>query len=464
VKQTSRQTAGSKNISAGRISLNKYIMRIPYFIIVLLFVILVFILEASAVFLEKQAVNHADRFVETFLKNNEEIFSTRNYTLQGRKIDQLLAYPSVLEIEVYNIQGALIFNRQKETRGIGKGLFKLSPIVVEKKIEAGKNQALIPVPARLGRMRVTMSTVEESSILQTFALVLLGIFFLFSAVFFLFIRHYNKGMKKELLLLKDSIEKKVEVESLQTKMFNIEELALIQRKIKSDSKDLRLLKEELEKKEHLALIGNFASSIVHDIRNPLIVIGGYADMLKSKVSKKERKFTEKIIDSASVIERLLEDILTFVREQQLELKIGNHRAELVVQAAMDFLEPALKQKSVKIVRELESGVPVSCDMDRLSRAIINLMKNSIENSPAGGTIILKAYRDKGAVVFSVKDMGPGIPEGIQEMVFEPFITADKNKGTGLGLFIARNIAVAHNGTISFETGSSGTEFFIKIPA
>jgi len=340
------------------ISINRYIMRIPYFMMIFMSLLLVFILGALSLFFEKQPVNH-------------------------------LAY---------------------------------------------------------------------------FILALLGIFILFGVSLFLYIREFNKRINKELLLLKDFIEKRIEVNDLQTRMFKVRELALIQRKIKSDSRDLRSLKEELQKKENLALIGNFASSIVHDIRNPLLVINGYVDMLKSKLPDTELKFTGKIIDSTLMIERLLEDILTFVREQKVELKLAKLPPENVVQAAITYLEPVIKAKSIHIAQEMESGLTVLCDIDRLSRAIMNLVKNSIEISRPGDTITLRTFKEKDAVVFSVRDMGPGIPASIRAAIFEPFTTADKRKGTGLGLFIARSIAEAHNGAISFETGAPGAEFFIKIPA
>ncbi|MDQ1350901.1 MAG: hypothetical protein QG657_1203, partial [Acidobacteriota bacterium] len=172
----------------------------------------------------------------------------------------------------------------------------------------------------------------------------------------------------------------------------------------------------------------------------------------------------KIIDSTLMIERLLEDILKFVREQKLELKLAKHTPENVVQAAIMYLEPVIKSKSIHIAIEMEKGLMVQCDIDRLSRAIMNLVKNSIEISRPGDTITLRTFKEKNTIVFAVKDMGPGIPVSIRATIFEPFTTADKRKGTGLGLFIARSITEAHNGVISFETGASGAEFFIKIPA
>lgn len=449
---------------AKKISLDRYIMRIPYLFITLLFLLLVFIPAASALFFEKPAVNHTAHFLDSFLRTNREVFIEGDYNLLEQKIDRLLEHPSISEIKIFNANGVLILDRTNKLNSQSSGLLKLAPITIKRSIEPKKSANSARIPILWGTIQLTMSMAEESRMLQTLFLVLLGIFTLSAVIMFLFTRKFNRSMNKELLLLKDFIEKRTEVDSLQTRMFKVQELALIQKKIKSDSKDLRSLKEELEKKENLALIGNFASSIVHDIRNPLIVINGYVDMLKSKLPNTEQKYTEKIIDSTLMIERLLEDILKFVREQKLELKLAKHPAENVVQAAITYLEPVISSRSIHIAMEMERGLTVQCDIDRLSRAIMNLVKNSIEISRPGDTITLRTFKEKDAVVFSVRDKGPGIPASIRATIFEPFTTADKRKGTGLGLFISRSIAEAHNGVISFETGPSGAEFFIRIPA
>lgn len=442
---------------AKRVSLNKYITRIPYFILILLLLSLVFILTTSAVFFKKQAAAASSRFLESCLRDNREILAMISTGRDEResKITPLFEHPSLLEIEIFDADGILVLNHRNEFSEKANALFTLSPVVVEKTIDQNGTH--------WGKLRLTMSTSKESAVLQTIALTLMGIFLLVTAAFFLFTRNYNKEMNKELLLLRNSIEKKVEAEQLHTHEFNIEELALFQRKIKHDSKALKGLKEELEKKENLALIGNFASSVVHDIRNPLSVISGYAELLSDRLPDTEKQFPGRILHSSRNIARLLEDILKFVKEQKLELKMETHKPEMVVQAALEFLEPVINRKSVKVAREMDAGLILLCDIDRLSRAVMNLVKNSVEISRTGDTITLKTYKEGKTVIFSVYDQGPGIPESIKETIFEPFATADKRKGTGLGLFIVKNIVEAHNGIVTFETAPTGTEFFIKIP-
>lgn len=441
-----------------RVSLNRYITRIPYLFLIFLLLSLVFIMVTSAVFFKKQAAGTASRFLEFRLRDNRQILAmvAAGRAERENKIATLFDHSSLMEIEILDADGILIMNHRKEPPNRSTGPFALSHVTVEKTIE--QNGTV------WGKLRLTMSTGDESAVLQTIALILLGVFLLVSAAFFLFTRHYNKGVNKELLMLRSSIEKKVEAEQLQTQEFNIEELALFQRKIKHDSKALKVLKEELEKKENLALIGNFASSVVHDIRNPLSVISGYAELLADRLPDKERQFPKRILHSSQNIARLLEDILKFVKEQKLELKMERHKPEMVVQAALEFLEPVINRRDVNVSREMETGHTLLCDIDRLSRAVMNLAKNSIEILESGDSITIKTYKKDNSIVFSVKDPGPGIPESIRKTIFEPFATADKRKGTGLGLFIVKNIVEAHNGSVTFETASTGTEFFIKIPS
>lgn len=447
-----------------KISLHRYIMRIPYFFSVLLLLLLISILGVSALFFEKEAGNHASQLLDTFLKNSRQIFLDGDYNQLEKAVDRFIQQSTIDRIKIFNAYGDIILDRRNKSLIERSALFKLPPITIEKSIEPKKTMNQLKKPILWGDIRLTKNPNEESALLQIFFLTLLVVFALCAVSFFLFIRNKNKSMNKELNLLKDFIEERVAIESLQTRMFKVEELALIQRKIKSDSKNLRNLKEELEKKKNLALIGNFASSIVHDIRNPLVVINGYVDMIRLKFPEIEPKFTEKINASTLLIERLLEDILKFVREQKLELKLANHSPENVIQAAVVFLEPALHRKSITIAREMENELVLRCDIERLSRAIMNLLKNSIEISNPGDTITLKTYRKDNTIVFSIKDMGPGVPESIRATIFEPFATANKIKGTGLGLFIAKNIVEAHKGNITYNTSFNGTEFIIKIPA
>ncbi|MCP4154294.1 MAG: HAMP domain-containing histidine kinase [bacterium] len=250
-----------------------------------------------------------------------------------------------------------------------------------------------------GKIRFKVDASAHLELIKNLSQVLLLVFAVFSTLLFLFVHHYKMRMSKELLMLERSIEKNDSGEFAQTREFNIEELAMFQRKIKNDSKDMMLLKEELERNENLALIGNFASSVVHDIRNPLSVIDGYTDLIKSICGEESSKYSEKIFASTAMIARLLEDILKFVREQKLELKLERHSPEEVIEHTLQPLEQVIAGSKVEVIKELEEGLEFECDIHRLGRALMNLIKNSAEVSQAGDRIRIRVYREKKRVVF-----------------------------------------------------------------
>lgn len=439
------------------VPLDKYLIRISYVAVIVLFLLLVFILKTAAVFIENQNRDNAAHMLDIFIRQNRAIFLEKDFDRLEREMYQITSHHAVIGLEISDNNGRTVITHEKKIppdRGI---LIKLPPVItVEKKIHQDGSY--------MGKFLLKISTDQTAAGFQDFSLILLGVFILSAITFFLFMRRFNKHMRTQLHLLTQSISNKGEVEALKTQQFSIEELVLIQRKMKDDSKDLRSLKEELKRQENMALIGNFASSIVHDIRNPLSVINGYTELLQTHITGKEQKYTEKIFLGTLMIQRLLEDILTFVREKDLELKITPQKPEMVVHRAEEFLEPLIERKGVRIVHELVGGHSVNCDIERLSRAIMNLIKNSLEASKPGDTLTVKSYKEKDMFAFSVGDNGPGIPEGIRDTIFQPFATANKSKGTGLGLFIVKTIVEAHQGNITFDTGPFGTTFYIKIPA
>lgn len=439
-----------------RISLNKYFMRVPTLLATLLFLLFIFILKSSAVYLEKSAVRHAQDKLDSFVAYHSAIILARDYQLLEKELLHLAREPRVASLQFTDPRGLLLIDVKNPINTRNSIFFKIPDTVSAVKDIRDKG-------SHMGRLRLDTVTAPEKDAFLSFFFILFGVFLFFVLLIFVFVRFYNKQLEKEFLLLKNSIEKKSSLENLKTQQFNIEELILIQQKMKSDSKDLRLLKEELQRKENLALIGNFASSIVHDIRNPVSVIEGYTEMLSAYIEDKDLPFVERIFQATRMIERLLEDILSFVREQKPELKITSLKADIIVKTALEYVSPYIKEKKIQVREELDNDLILSCDGDRLSRAIMNLLKNSIEVLPENGLLSVKTRREDGFALFTVEDNGPGIPDGIRTILFQPFTTADKKKGTGLGLFVVKNIVEAHNGTIKFKSDPGGAQFTIRLP-
>jgi len=137
-------------------------------------------------------------------------------------------------------------------------------------------------------------------------------------------------------------------------------------------------------------------------------------------------------------------------------------------ALRPFLESCLAAqgefaRSKAVALECSSSVEeATFDPDQMRRALDNLVLNAIEAAPEGTAIVVVARRDRDDLVLSVRDQGPGPPEGIREHLFEPFVTG-RSEGTGLGLSIVREVAAAHGGAARFGDCRAGTNFEIVLP-
>jgi len=156
----------------------------------------------------------------------------------------------------------------------------------------------------------------------------------------------------------------------------------------------------------------------------------------------------------------------------MEFSRGESRLAVTPINVMAFLdqfkalnEEFLHPPGIEIVFKAEP-VEIEIDVMRMQRVLQNLVTNAIEalQQTAKARIAIEAWVEDSTFRLSVEDNGPGIPEGIQSRIFEPFVTHGKSKGTGLGMAIVRNIVTAHGGTITFETAHDrGTTFLISLP-
>ncbi len=207
---------------------------------------------------------------------------------------------------------------------------------------------------------------------------------------------------------------------------------------------------ELIRTERLSLVGTMANSIIHDLKNPLTIIQSASEILKMKVSDPSvDRFTQMVNRAVKSMLDMTQEILDFARGQSsFELK------QVPIQALLEELEGQLEQivpGSIQIQRDIDCQAEVRLDVGRFSRMLLNLIKNSVEAMPKGGTLSLSIRQQDKKVLFRITDTGCGIPPELQAQVFEPFMTFGKSKGTGLGMAIVKNVVEAHNGTISLES-------------
>lgn len=232
--------------------------------------------------------------------------------------------------------------------------------------------------------------------------------------------------------------------------------------------EMKKLQSDLVKSEKLALVGKMSSQIAHELRNPLVPIGGFARLISRRLDDESplKNYANIIVKEIDRLEKLLHNILYFTKE----IKPVTQPADLnsILEEILALYKDAFTDKFINTVKSLSSEVPlISIDSAQIKQAIINIMNNSIQAMPVGGTLTIESIIvDKDKRPFAqvkIKDTGSGIPEEIKKHIFDPFYTT-KIQGMGLGLTLTKEIIEAHNGEIVVESKEGkGTAFIVKLP-
>lgn len=222
---------------------------------------------------------------------------------------------------------------------------------------------------------------------------------------------------------------------------------------------------EARDQERMALVGQMASSVVHDLRNPLTAIQGFAPLLADPQTSPEQKqeFLQAIEQESARISTMLSQLLEFSRGREA-LERSLQPLDGFVQATAAVMAMDLKLAHIELEVQAESGAQVLLDANRMGRVLTNLVTNAREAMPEGGKITIRTSAQGKLAAITVSDTGPGVPPEVQQHLFAPFYTHGKSKGTGLGLAICKQIVTAHGGTITLEPSlSPGATFRISLP-
>jgi len=225
------------------------------------------------------------------------------------------------------------------------------------------------------------------------------------------------------------------------------------------------VQRRLRESEGLASMGKMASCLAHDLKTPLIAIGGFARLVREGIEKKDFSFEGKldiIIKETIRLRRMVEEMLDFSRPLELRLTQGN--VNNIVNQSLAILSDLPYAKKVKFQNMSQQDLPLMIlDSDRMKQALINLLTNAIEASPEDGTVAIDCYQKRRKLIIDIKDQGSGIPMSKREEIFCPFFTT-KEGGTGLGLPIAKKIIEAHQGYLeAIENSGKGVTFRVTLP-
>ena len=236
--------------------------------------------------------------------------------------------------------------------------------------------------------------------------------------------------------------------------------------LEAATRELRRNQERMVRSERLTAIGEMAARVAHEIRNPLVAIGGFARSLLSGPKERDaatRESLEIIVNEVLRLESIVKEVLEF--SGPAPPKIGSVALRHLALEALDLLAWELDHAGVigRVVEAPETP-PAAADSDQIFHAVINLLRNAVQAMPQGGALTIRLRGVPYGVELAVVDTGIGMPAEVLAHAHEPFFTT-KTNGSGLGLTIASQIARDHNGEVRIESREGeGTTVALRLPA
>lgn len=227
-----------------------------------------------------------------------------------------------------------------------------------------------------------------------------------------------------------------------------------------DMSDKKEAEEILFRSEKMTVIGQLASGVVHEIRNPLTSLKGFIELLRAGLNRKE-EYYKIMIEEIEKIEKVSTELL-YVSKPLTQDHTHQWLKRIIIDV-ITLLNTQAVKKEIKIDLICPEDVIVYADRSQLKQVFINLIKNAIEAMTEPGRIQIKVEKQEHYCLISVIDDGPGISEQLIHKIKEPFFTTKKD-GTGLGLMVTSRIVENHNGLFNIKSSDQlGTVFEIQLP-
>lgn len=220
------------------------------------------------------------------------------------------------------------------------------------------------------------------------------------------------------------------------------------------------MKARLARNQRLAAMGEMAAGLAHQMRTPLATALLYTSHLGNPaLPPRERgQFADKAGARLRHLEQLIRDTLLFARGEALAHQ--DYSARDLLDEVVTTVEPLMLERGVNLVQKGNVGdLVLHGDRRATAGALVNLLENALQASPAGAEVALSAAPESGVLSIIIEDSGPGIPDDLRDRLFQPFFTT-RDRGTGLGLAIARSVARAHGGDIEVSDSPDGGARFL----
>ncbi len=235
--------------------------------------------------------------------------------------------------------------------------------------------------------------------------------------------------------------------------------------IVEDITEFKRLLEQTIQTEKLAEVGRLSAGIAHEVNNPLAVISYAAQLLgrEDALPEFQRELVERIEKEAERLKTLTGGLLSFSRSPGTVRRLVDLNE--VLRDVLRLVRYEFSRNTIELVEDYQPLPVIQADPNKLKQVFINLLMNAAQALAEGGRVTVATAPVAGAEVeVTIADTGPGIPPEVREQIFEPFFTTKKDgEGTGLGLYICRNLVLEHAGRLLLETSPKGTTFRVVLP-
>jgi len=261
--------------------------------------------------------------------------------------------------------------------------------------------------------------------------------------------YYDKNTKEEFKFYVRMISVAIEL----NKMFKMYQFAV---------EDIKYFKENVAKTSTLAQVGKFAATVAHEIKNPLVAIGGFASKLEKYINDPKGKTYLNIVNSEiERLDRIVSDILGYSRQNKLNFE--QIEIDELIYSAIDLVSEKMHINNIKLSIDIDSdNLKVNVDVKRIKQVLLNIFENAIHAMGKDGILKISTRSNDKKIYINIEDTGCGISEEILNKVFDPFFST-KEHGTGLGLSICKEIISKHGGNIKIKNLNNGACVTIELP-
>jgi two-component system, NtrC family, sensor histidine kinase HydH len=237
--------------------------------------------------------------------------------------------------------------------------------------------------------------------------------------------------------------------------------------IEASSRELTLIRERMLESDRLAAMSSMAEGLAHEIRNPLVSIGGFARRISKQVAPEDslKQYADVIVDEVGRLEKILRQMFDYTGDALGYFQ--EHEINKLVEDALTLIQRDLEKFNIQVIKEYAELPPVYCDERQIKLVFYNIFQNAQQAMEKGGILTVRTFpmekTDGLYAAISVSDTGGGIAPELVYNIFNPFFTT-KEQGTGLGLSIAQRIVSRHYGDIEINNElGRGITFTVTLP-